>query len=498
MNSDRRTLLVALVALATSACFAPQAPKPPTFPSGGLLARSTPPEIWAPSAPGTTYENMVPLLKSLEGMYVASSRFGNPVVVNTSIEGSTDDQLQATLALFSSDKDAIAIMHPGCFVDTSTGTPVTRAFFEGWWRYLETPVPTPKVTGLIRLFVEPQAASDALCSGQPVAAGSVTLTGGTGFGEGAPASPITLTYQGPRKSRLVNGRPAFMTGAHHGGCQTSQNCGVSENTPETNIIASQLGAGYIELDVRLTADNPPVPVNFHLGLTPGAVQGTYCVGGINDWTYDQLVANCRLLNGELIPHLQDTLEYALTHTNLTIWLDMKVANAVVPSGTVVRALNQKLVQCQPGVAPPAGKRCLFPGSKPVTSRVIIGLPSTDDITAFQNAKAAGQLDPGQLCLIEEDDSMIPQVPCVAFGPRYTRGPMRSLVSQLQATQVISGNPPQPINIFVGYWTLNDAPTMDVFLQQGIPNGFLTNNLGTMAARWEAVGVLPAQPYGGAQ
>jgi glycerophosphoryl diester phosphodiesterase len=484
MNSDRSILALAFVALATSACFAPQPATPPTFPAGGLLARSTRPPIWIPSAPGTTYESMTPVLKALEGNYVASSRFGNPVTVNTSFEGSADDQLQATLALFATDQDAVAILHPGCFVDSSSGTPVTKMFFEGWWRYLQTPDPTPKTTGLVRLFVEPQAAADALCRGEAVTPGTVTLTGGTGFGEGAPASPITLTYQSPRKSRLVNGRPAFMTGAHHGGCQTSQNCGVSENTPETNIIASQLGAGYIELDVRLTADSPPVAVNFHLGLSPGAVTGTYCAGGIDNWTYDQLVANCRLLNGEVIPRLQDTLEYALTRTNLVIWLDMKVSNAVVPSGVIVRALNQKLVQCQPGQAAPAGKRCLFPGSKPVTSRVVIGLPSTDDITAYQNAKAAGQLDPNQQCLIEEDYAMIPTVPCIAFGPRYTRGPMRDTVASLQSQ-----------GIFVGYWTLNDAPTMDVFLQQGLPNGFLTNNLGTMASRWEAVGILPSYPYG---
>jgi hypothetical protein len=46
--------------------------------------------------------------------------------------------------------------------------------------------------------------------------------------------------------------------------------------------------------------------------------------------------------------------------------------------------------------------------------------------------------------------------------------------------------------FVGYWTINDPTAVDAFLLDGKPNGILTNYLGLVNQRWEAIGVLP--PY----
>lgn len=483
MNSDRRILALAIVALATSACLNREGTEPPVFPAGGLLARSTPPSIWLPAPAGTPYEALVPVLSPLEGVYSASSRFGNPVVVHTAVTGNPDDKLEATLAVFSSDRDAFALLSPGCLQQTVGSTTVTLLVFEGYWRYLESPEPTQYETGLVRLFVEPPAAAEALCAGGAVAPGTVRLVGGSGFGNDSPTSPLELTYTGPRKSRLVQGKKSFLVGVHHGACQTTDNCGVSENTGETFVLSKKLGGDYLEIDVRLTADN--VPVLFHLGLTPSTTQGTYCTGGISDWTYDQLVANCRLRNGEIIPRLVDALEYGLTRTDLDVWLDMKVASAVVPSSQIIGELNQRLVQCQPGVAPPAGTRCLFPGSKPVVQRVVIGLPSDDIINEYTSAQAAGQITPGQLCLCEENFDAAVSIPCQGASPRYTRGPLASDVLNLQS-----------LGKFFGYWTINDPVTIDAFLQAGRPNGILTNYLGTLNVRWEIAGVLPPYPLGG--
>jgi hypothetical protein len=66
-------------------------------------------------------------------------------------------------------------------------------------------------------------------------------------------------------------------------------------------------------------------------------------------------------------------------------------------------------------------------------------------------------------------------------PRYTRGPM--------AADVLNG---QMQGLFVGFWTINDPATMDAFLTQSTPNGFLTNYLGLANQRYEAVGSPP--PY----
>ena len=482
MNSDRRLVALALVALATSACLNRQGTEPPVFPAGGLLARSVPPPTWRAAPEGTPYENLVPVLSVLDGVYSATAHFGNPLVVVPTLTGNADDKLLATIGIFSAEHHAFAVLNPGCLVDSSGATPVTRLVFEGYWRYLEFPEPSPKETGLIRLFAEPPSAAEALCQGEAVAPGTVRLVGATGYGNTAPVAPITISYTGARKSRLVEGRRSFLVGAHHGGCQSADNCGVSENTGETFVLAKQLGGDYLEIDVRLTADN--VPVTFHLGLTPNAVQGLYCVGGVEDWTFSQLLANCRLRNGEIIPRLVDVLEYGLTRTDLTVWLDMKVTSAVVPSSQIVGELEQRLVQCQPGVEPPAGKRCLFPGSRSVLQRVIIGLPSDEIIDEYTSALAAGQITPGQRCLAEENFDAAVSIPCQVASPRYTRGPLASEAEYLQS-----------LGKFFGYWTINDPVTMNAFLEAGRPNGILTNYLGTLNVQWEIAGVLPPYPLG---
>lgn len=482
MNSDRRILGLVLVALTATACLNREGTEPPIFPAGGLLSRSVPPPLYQPAAPGATYETMVQLLQPLDGVYTATSRFGNPVVVIPTLTGNARDTIQANLGIFSSDKNAFALLQPGCLEETVNGATARVLVFEGYWRYLEYPEPTQFETGLIRLYAQPATAAAALCNGEAVAPGSVKLVGATGYGNDSPTNGVELTYTGARKSRKVDGRTSFLVGAHHGGCQSTDNCGVSENTGETFVLAKKLGGDYLELDVRLTADN--VPVLYHLGLSPTATQGIYCTGGIQDWTYQQLVANCRLRNGEIIPRLVDALEYGLTRTDLLVWLDMKVTNAVVPSGQIVKELSERLVQCQPGQAVPAGKKCLFPGSRPVIERVIIGLPSDDIISEYQTALAAGQLAPGQRCLCEENFDAAVSIPCQAASPRYTRGPLASDVLNLQS-----------MGKFFGYWTINDPVTIDAFLQAGRPNGILTNYLGTLNVRWEVAGVLPPYPLG---
>jgi hypothetical protein len=479
MSSDRRILALALAALATTACMAErQGPKPPSFPAGGLLARAQPlprPEI----------------LSQLEGVYDTSARFGSGVVLHASVWGDLGAVPQGSLAILAEAHLAFAILQAGCLAADLSGPGTDRLVLEGYWRYLEDPDPDPSSTGLVRAFVQPDAAAQALCQGGTVAPGSASLVGATGLGENAPGDPLQVTWVKPRKSRLgSNGQPAFLVGAHHGGCQTSQNCGVSENTPETFILASQLGADYLEVDVRITKDG--VPVFFHLGLTPAVVQGVYCVGSIPDWTYDQLLANCRLRNGEVIPRVVDMLTYGLLRTNLTVWLDMKTPDGILPTTQLLGQLAQELVVCDYSTTPPTlppgaapGARCLPRGSRAVMDRVYMGLPAPDQVTTYQSAQAADQLAPGQRCLAEEFSSNVLGSPnCDAWSPRYTRGPMVDQVRQVQQA-----------GKFAGYWTISDPTAIDAFLTTAAPNGVLTNNLGLLNQRWEAVGVLPPYPLG---
>jgi hypothetical protein len=485
MNSDRRILVLGLAALLASGCITRQSPQPPEFVSGGLVARSTPPP------------NPWSLQNALEGVYDTTSRFGSNVVVHGSQWGGLSDGMKSSVSILAYDHYAFAILQPGCFQDTSVSPAVTRLVLEGYWRYLDTADPTPDSTGLIRLFVSPPEIIDYVCNasdwdpntgpgdrrpvpvdgqGNPIRA---TLTGATGNGTQAPGLPIQVNWNRQRRSRLnADGVKTWFVGVHHGGCQTGQNCGISENTPETAILATQLGGEYLEIDTRLTADN--VPVFFHLGLYPAVVQGTYCTGMVEDYTYAELTANCRLRNGEIIPRVEDMLTYIFTRTNLPTYLDSKTTDVIVPVSQILEKLSNEIVPCPTGV-PPAGKKCLYPGSAPIWQRGVIGLPDQDSVTTYQNAQAAGQLWSQQHCLVEESAAEAQSL-CVAWMPRYTRGPMVSDVLQSQQ-----------LGLFVGFWTINDPATMDAFMTTSAPpNGFLTNYLGLANQRFEMIGIVP--PY----
>ncbi len=487
MSSESRVLAAAVLALGTAACVSQQSPQPPSFPDGGLVARSIPPP------------NPWSLQKALDGVYDTSSRFGSNVVVHASQWGGVNpgEGMRATISLLAADHFAFAVLQPGCLRDTTGEQPLTRLVLEGYWRYLDEPDPGPASTGLVRLFVSVPEVVDYVCNGpawdpegppgdpRPAPAVHASFTGATGTGGSEPGSPLTVSWLRARKSRLnAEGKQTFFVGARQGGCKTSDNCGISGNTPGTSILATQLGADYLEIDTRLTKDK--VPVFLHQGLFPGSVQGVYCTGWVEDYTYVELLANCRLRNGEVIPRVADMLEFIYTQTNLPTWLDSKTPDVIVPVSAILADLQRRLVSCNP--PPPdglqEGQRCLFPGSAPVWERGIIALPSGDFVTEYQRALAAGQLAPNQHCLAEEDPSAVTSIPCVAWKPRYTLGPMASEAQSLQQQ-----------GFFTGYWTINDPGTLDAFLTAGVPNGILTNRVGLLNQRFEMVGITPPNtPY----
>lgn len=472
-------MCVLVAALGALSCLEDrQGPQTPSFPSGGLLSVAAPLPVFL--SDGTT-----PTLQGLEGVYDASSRFGANILVHSSLSGNAEE-LRGSLAILGYDHYGYAIMRAGCLDADERGPGTDHVVFEGYWRFLDDPDPTPAITGLVRLTIQPVEIGRELCmGGSPATPGAVTFVGATGNGQNSPTLPLQLAYVRARKSKQGPEGPRFGVGMHHGACQSADECGVSENSAETLVVAKQLGADYLEVDVHVTADN--VPVIFHLGLSPNIVQGIYCVGHVEDYTYAQLLANCRLLNGEVIPRAIDLLEYGLRRTDLPFYLDVKSPDAIVPMSDDIAQLSQQLVVCSgsppvpPADASPDAK-CLFPGSKSVMERAMLNLSSNDFVDAYQQAKQQGRLAPGQRCIVEENPDSALSIPCVAWMPRYTRGPMASDVQRLQS-----------MGKFVGYWTINDPNTMDTFLKRGVPNGILTNYIGLLNQRWDAVGILPPHP-----
>jgi glycerophosphoryl diester phosphodiesterase len=424
---------LALVSLLAACTTVPNDPQPPSFPNGGMLSSATPLAERA--------------LLALEGVYQTSSRFGDDVVLHST---------RSTLSILALDHLAFAIMKPGCVV----GTAGQQLVLEGYWRYLDG-----FDTGLVRLFVGPDSLAAELCAGtepQPTSL-PATLTGATSFGSNEPYVPLTVSFTRARKSRFVADRKSFLIGAHHGGCQSLDKCGISENTSDTFPLAEQLGADFVEIDVRLSKDGVPFPLH-HTRLGDGLVNGAYCYGNSDDYTFVQLQANCRLVNGEKLETLAQVIESGLTRTDTAIWLDMKSPEALAPTFDLLRELAERL--------PTAN----------VAQRVIMGLPADDVIATYEEFRNAGQLPEGQRCLVEADPDNVERLGCMAWMPRYTVGPRREDVARLQA----QGH-------FAGYWTINDRDVMDAFLQAGRPNGVITNYLGLLAQRFEAVGILPDAP-----
>src|SRR5262249_54548439 len=159
MSSERAIRLAVLVALASPACSSPAAPQPPTFPAGGLLAAAAPLPVYLPD--GTT-----PVLLALEGVYDTSTRFGSELVLHSSTWGALAASVPASLALLANAAAAFARMRGGCLDSAGTGPGRDTLVFEGHWRSLDDPDPSPSTTGLIRLFVQPAAVARQLCLGQ--------------------------------------------------------------------------------------------------------------------------------------------------------------------------------------------------------------------------------------------------------------------------------------------------------------------------------------------
>jgi len=423
MNSDPfRWLAIAAVVLPFSCALGEQRVLHPVFPDGGLLKDSVP-------VPAES-------LATLAGTWTvagATKRFG-PVVAASS----TSD----TWSLFAARNNAYAVLRAGC-LDNGT-----KLVFEGYWRYAND-----TDTGLVRLFAGPAEAASKLCAGQPPDSPPV-IEGSLGEEDALPDKGLAFTYRGPLLDEP--GRP-FQVVAHRGGCRTSDDCGASENSVEVLQIAQSLGASAVEVDVRLTSDG--VPILYHdEDFNARLVQGQYCHGAVEDFSFPHVQALCTLRFGEPIPTLDQALTTVREKTSLHgIWLDVKTPSAIAPTAELVQR-HSELATAQ--------DRKLS---------IVIGLGEQEVFDAFMSAGLAGKV----ACLAELEPSDVRSASCRVFAPRWTRGPMAETVAQLQAE-----------GRAVAFWTLDEADFVDMFLREAKPNALLTNRPGLVFHRYQMIGTPP--------
>jgi glycerophosphoryl diester phosphodiesterase len=383
----------------------------PRFENGGLLADATPLSQVSAS--------------QLEGLWdpaAGGSLLGSSLVLHGS---------PGYVSLFGDHDATYAVFEAGCLDDG-------RLVLEGYHR---TAIDTS--TGLVRLFVEPAEAAQAIC-GEKAVEGPLRLAGSFGNGSGAPDQTLSLVRQ-----RLLPTAPATMVIAHRGGCRSSDDCGASENSLEMLRMAQRLGADRIEVDVQVTSDG--VPILYHdPSFGPLLTSGRYCRGAVSDFTWAHVTQLCKLRYGEWVPRLDDALRTVVEETELVgLWLDVKTPTGMNAALPFVRKWNQ--------IAAGRGRNL----------RIVVGLSTEDLVNAWLERTDVSDIE----CLVEVGVDELRRTGCHVWGPRWTLGPMASTVAQVQA----EGHT-------VAFWTLDDEQFIDLFIHQAKPNGLLTNRPGLVLQR----------------
>lgn len=409
-RSNRGILAAAAIVLALGSCNARSRVAHPTFPGGGLLLHATPLTQGA--------------LGALQGFFDVGEgeKLFGPHVAGRASPG--------RLSFFGRRDSILAILEAGCIDDGDT------LVLEGTWRH-----PTSTETGLVRLFAGPIEAARALCGGAeeaPAGIGPLTFSGATGEEYDLPSESVSFEHTRPLAPMVGT----FAVVAHHG-TQTIEDYGASENTVEGFRIAEQMGAGGVEVDVRMTRDG--VPIMFHdAGFTARLVEGRFCQGNVADLTFSQIRASCRNKYGEKVQSLEEGLAGIMDETSLRgAWVDVKEPEGVAPSLVVMRGAEARA----------AAK------NRPWVN--VLGLSSDEMVDAYKAAKPP----PGTRCIVEHDPDLALQIGCQAWGPRFTEGPQPERVHEVQSK-----------GLAVLFWTVDGAELIEEFLGSK-PNGMISDTPG---------------------
>lgn len=307
-----------------------------------------------------------------------------------------------------------------------------RILLSGYWRKMVS-----TETGIIRLTIDAANGATALLNPSPVVPIAILLDGVFGNGQDEPKNSITLSYNRP----LFTGTGPFNILAHRGGGRNSDLLPVSENSVEMILKTAEFGSTGIEIDVRFTKDG--IPILYHdndinLRLT----QKSGLVGPIENYTYAQLNAFVRLINGERIPTLRQALTAALYQTPLTfIWLDTKYIGSLER----VQALQFEFMQLAAGIGRPL--------------QIVIGLPGEEQLNKFLELPDFASTP--SLCELSIAD--VERTNAIIWAPRFTEGTQNDSVAAIQA---------QGKKAFV--WTLDVPEFIEQFIMDGNFDGILSN------------------------
>jgi glycerophosphoryl diester phosphodiesterase len=316
------------------------------------------------------------------------------------------------------------------------GTRNDSGVFVGRWRGVQGPS-----AGSITMIVRPDEGGIELAKGV-AASKDLTLRCQTRAGNGNGSQTLVLR----RVAKLDEDLRGFQIIAHRGGGRNSERLGVSENSIAMMLLAPQLGATGIEIDVMGTKDG--TPIIFHdPSFTSRTIKGSYIIGPVNNYTLQQIGHYVRLINGERIPTLKEALDSVIDRTELQmVWLDVKDASIVDSILIIQKAANERSK------------------TKGRDLTIYFGVPTTDIKKAFDASPERTGVD----VLCELDAQTAINMDAAVWAPRFTEG-----VQQGLAESMIDAG----MRVFV--WTLDDAEFIEQFLSPRYKNkllysGILTN------------------------
>jgi glycerophosphoryl diester phosphodiesterase len=204
----------------------------------------------------------------------------------------------------------------------------------------------------------------------------------------------------------------------------------------------KLGSTGIEVDVRLSRDG--VPFLYHDGdLNTRLTMKGPLAGPSESYTWAQLSAFVRLIHGEMIPTLEEALNFTIDSTQLGfVYLDMKG-----DPGTMAKVI-------------PIQKRALERAQQKGRDIIIVvGIPSTDMLNDLMTYPDYTTIP--SLCELTVDD--VHTVNSIVWAPRWTLGTQNDLVQQMHNEGRLAL-----------CWTIDQPSWIQDYIDNGIFDGLLTN------------------------
>ena len=268
------------------------------------------------------------------------------------------------------------------------------------------------------------------------------FNGTYGRGDDDPQKGLTFRYVRP-----LNTQKPYLVVAHRGGGRNNDLLPASENSTAMILLAAQLGANGIEIDVQLTKDS--VPVLFHdANINDRLTTKTGIHGSVDEYSWEQLQKEVNLKRGGKIPSLQQALDTVLYKTPLEfVWLDCKYPTGLGEVARLAKVCIEK--------AAVIGRRL----------EVVIGTPDEDVMKRF--LQLPGYKNIPSLC--ELDTAKAAQMNAAFWAPSYIKGHQNE---EVQATH----NRGKKALV----WTVDVPDKIREFIYETDFNGLVTNRP-TMAA-----------------